>query len=407
MSNFLKRIWIVFVLMSWGNPHTIFGDDTFLYLLYDGTRAGEKNQVLGIANSLKKLLPMNTIQKEFDLKDQAAFILDVQKNIPEKSLNAGFIIAAEVSSIGVLKNLKPQVNIVITHSSHQFSSDHSVLKDVADIVALPQYVVRPEVAKAIASPYTLLVQTAGVPHNLSLEVIEEAYQSNKDLIPSAPTYMGIILGGDAETPDKKLRYYIVEEAIQMAVYMASQVREKNAHLLILNGPRTGKHDQQTGKVIEISHRDGNLDIVTGAFVKELQKQGLIQKKDFTLFDFQFGKPSIYPIVLGTLLKTKSPIFVAGESTSMVSETADCLSEGLVTAYTNNAMNENHRNHCASEREAGRINLLENKTGKWEFLKARETGDLAGKRPASEIIAHSIIKRFEEKKRQKIDVSAAK
>ena len=132
-----------------------------------------------------------------------------------------------------------------------------------------------------------------------------------------------------------------------------------------------------------------------AFVEELKNQGLTSGQDFTLLDFQFGQPSAYPVVLGALCATKSPIFVAGESTSMVSETADCLSPGFVTAYTNGAMNENHHKHCASEQAAGRVNILQNHAGKWTLLKAAVV-DPQDRRPASQMIAQEISERLKKK-----------
>ena len=199
---------------------------TFLYLLYDGGRAGEKNQVLGVAHSLKEYLPEDTVRKEFELKDKEAFLRDVHQNLTEEPKNKGIVVAAELESIGILKRLKPQPNRVIAHSSHQYTKDHASLKGVADIVALPQYVVTDEVLSAIESPpHTILIQTAGVPHNLSLKDIQEAYESNKDSLPVAPAYLGVILGGDAETPDKKLLYYTAAEAGQMADCPANERKE--------------------------------------------------------------------------------------------------------------------------------------------------------------------------------------
>lgn len=400
MKIFSKKIWIFLVALIFVGSPAAQAAQTFLYLLYDGSRAGEKNQVLGIAHALKENLPIDAIQKEFELKDKEAFLLDIRENLlKEDSRNKGIILAAEVASIDILRQLKLHKNIVIAHSSHQFTKDHAALKDVADIVALPKYVVTDEILKAIENPQTTLIQTAGVAHNLSPKSIEEAFQNNKDSIPSASSYLGIILGGDAETSDGNLRYYTVEEAGELASYIVPKVKKQHSHLLILNGPRTGKHDQKTGKVIEGSHRDGTIDIITKTFKERLQQQGLIEGKNFTMFDFQFGKTSMYPVVLGVLLQTKSPVFVAGESTSMVSETADCLPKGLVTAFINNAMNENHRKHCFSEKEAGRINILENMNGKWQSFDAKETVDSNASRPASHIIAESIKKRFEEKMSQ--------
>ncbi|MGV8949201.1 MAG: hypothetical protein ACOH2E_07570 [Candidatus Paracaedibacter sp.] len=375
MKIFLKKVWVLLVAQVFVGSLEAQAAETFLYLFYDGSRAGEKNEVHGIAHALKEHLHKDTVQKEFDLKDKEAFLADIKENLlKENSKNKGIILAAEVASINILRQLKPQNNIVIAHSSHQFTKDHATLKDVADIVALPQSVVTDEISKIFEGPQTTLIQTAGVAHNLSAKNIEEAFQKNKDSIPSAPAYVGIILGGDAETPDKKLLYYTSEEAVQVASYIAPFVKGKKAHLLILNGPRTGKHDQKTGEVIKESHRDGSIDPITAAFKEGLHQQGLSEDKNFTIFDFQFGKTSMYPVVLGALRHTNSPIFVAGESTSMVSEAADCLPKGFVTAFTNNAMNENHRKHCFSEKEAGRINILENTKGNWQLLKAKETTD---------------------------------
>lgn len=402
MKNFFKKSWAwlaaalmvvgAIVISFWPSQQS----QTYLYLLYDGARAGEKSQVLGVANSLKEHLPKDTIRKEFELKDKDKFLADVRGNLKEQSNDKGIILAAEVGSMDILKQLKLQSNIVMAHSSHQYTKNHASLKDIADIVALPQYVVTDEVHKAIESPHTILISTTGVPHNVSPETITEAYQQNKDSLPPAERYIGIILGGDAETPEGKVRYYTAQEAMELASYIVPQVKKEKAHLLILNGPRTGKHDQKTGKLIETSHRDGSVDAITMAFIESLQAQGLNQGPDFTLLDFQFGKPSAYPVVLGALYATKSPIFVAGESTSMVSEAADCLPHDLVTAYTNGAMNENHKKHCVSENETGRINILENNGGKWQLLKARDIRDPESSRSASQIIAESIKKRFEEK-----------
>lgn len=368
--------------------------ETVLYLIYDDSRAGEKNQVLGVANSLKKNLPANTLQIEYDLKKKNDFLTDIRSKIRPNSKNRGIVIAAEVESINVLKELGPQENLVISHSSHQYTKDHANLKNIADIVALPRYVVTPEILLTIESPTTVLVQTVGVPHNLSQESIKEAYQKSKDNLPSAQNYVGVILGGDADTPDKRVLYYKPEEAINLATYLVPIVKEKKAHLLILNGPRTGKHDPLTGKIIEGSHRDGRVDAVTQAFIESLDKQGFKSGQDYTLLDFQFGKPSMYPVVLGALDATHGSLYVAGESTSMVSESADCL-PGHVIAFTNGAMNENHKKHCLSEQDAGRIAILENQDKQWKLMSASGKETKLNK-SASQEIADAIAKRLREK-----------
>lgn len=202
--------------------------------------------------------------------------------------------------------------MAMAHSSHQYTKDHGKLRNVVDIVALPKHAVSPETLEAIQSPHTRVIQTAGVAHNLSPADIQQAYHGQKANVPDAQKYLGIILGGDAETPDKKILCYTPEEAGQMAKYVASEIIKENPqpHLLILNGPRTGKHDQGTGQVIETSHRNGHIDAVTASFIDTLKKQGLTEGKDFTLFDFQFGKPSAYPVVLGALHARPPALFLS-------------------------------------------------------------------------------------------------
>lgn len=406
----LKKISAILSIFATLSISAIQAVETVLYVLYDGTRAGEKNQVQGVASALKESRLNNLIQKEFDLKkNEQEFLADITQNIKEKPETKFIVLAAEVDSIQPLKNLKDkvaQINphplVIVSHSSHQYTQNHAQLKDVADIVALPESVVTEEIRQALTSPNTTLISLRGVPHNISLPSVEKAYQAHKDLIPAAKKYMGIILGGDAETAEHKLLYYTPEEAVQIASYIVLQVKNK-AHLLILNGPRTGKHDPSTGKVIQTSHRDGGVDQVTAAFVQELQNRGLTQGQDFTLFDFQFPKPgeekpSVYPVVLGALSATNSSIYVAGESTSMVSETADCL-PGRVTVFKHGAMNPTHEAHCQSEYQKGTIQILEpGQGGKWQLLKAKAVTDTQAQKPASQILAEAIQKRLEEKEK---------
>lgn len=109
---------------------------------------GEKTQVQGVANSLKNALSEKTILIEFDSKNKDAFLADVRMNLKPESNNKGIVVAAEAQSIDVLKQLTPQENLVISHSSHQYTKDHARLRDVADIVALPRYVVTPDILGA-------------------------------------------------------------------------------------------------------------------------------------------------------------------------------------------------------------------------------------------------------------------
>ncbi len=390
MNRLFKKTGMLVATLTLISISSVQASQPSLYLFYNDKNVGETNQVLGIAKSLKQNLP-NLVERTFKLEDRETLLSTIHQNFTEESGNKGILISSGNDGIAFLAQLGRKPNVVTAHSSHQYTKDHGKLKNIATLVALPKHAVTPEILETIQGSYTTVIQTPGVSHNLSPVDIQKAYHEQKATLPDAKKYLGIILGGDAETPDKTILYYTPKEAQQMAEYIAPQVTRvigERPHLLILNGPRTGKHDQATGKVIETSHRDGKIDAVTTSFTATLMKQGLVEGKDFTLLDFQFGKPGAYPFVLGALYGTKSSIFVAGESTSMVSETADCL-PGLVTVYTHGAMNGNHRKHCESEYGAGRVHILENQNGNWKLLTTAAISPSQDSRPASQIIAEAI------------------
>lgn len=367
MKNFFKKYSFlagIFIFLGWG----IAEAGPFLYLLFDSTKVGDKNQVYGVAGALEQQFPP-FVRKEFDCSTGKQEFLNTLKTLGQSSQDRVLVVAAGEGAIPVLQQLSPQDHIVIAYSSHQYTPGQASLKDVVDAIVLPTHVVTPEIKNTFADGRATLVETIGVPHQLSPEAVQKAYTENKARIPDASPYVGVILGGDAPTPEKDMRYYTVSEAQKLADYLVGQ--EPGKYLLILNGPRTGKHDQQTGEVMTDSHRQGKLDLVTVAFVEGLKEKGLTQGKDFQIFDFHFGDTTpYYPIVLGALSAKGGRLYVAGESTSMVSESVDCLAAGCVIAYTNQAMNANHGKHLISEQTAGRIQVLREAAGQWTLEKAQ-------------------------------------
>ena len=127
---------------------------------------------------------------------------------------------------------------------------------------------------------TQIIPTIGVAHNLTPDLIQKEYEAHKQDLPKSNKYIGVILGGDAPTPEGKMLYYTQKEAQQLAAYLAGQVKWRKLHLLILNGPRTGKYNPQTHEMIKESHRNGNIDTVTTAFVAELKKAKACTRKGF-------------------------------------------------------------------------------------------------------------------------------
>jgi hypothetical protein len=389
IMNIMKQWAFILALFGQALSSQLYAEN-YMYLLVNEENAGDKNQVLGISNAVKSLQSQQDVVEEiFNVSDKEKFINAVQSKTDEQVI----IIASGTPTIEILTQLKPARNVIIVHSSHQLTQQHNQLTGVAHIIALPAYTVNDNNLKELRSAFTEVVTTAGVAHNLSVSAIQQEYENNKNDIPVADNYMGVILGGDAPTPEQKILYYTSEESKNLAKFIAEKVKATKRHLLILNGPRTGQYDPVTQERINESHRNGKLDNVTSAFKDQLREEGLTEGKDFTLYDFQFGKPSYYKAVIGALYLNSSPIYVAGESTSMVSETADCLAKGKVTAFFHKAMNPNHMKHCTEENKAGRINLLHYSPAKgWQEIPAAYTSNDSASKPAAAIIAEAIIEK---------------
>ena len=91
-----------------------------------------------------------------------------------------------------------------------------------------------------------IIQTVGVPHNVTEEIIKEAYEKDRGAfsdIANQPKVAMVILGGDAPTPNGGLRFYTAEDALKAAKHIGNLCQEESRFLMVFNGPRTGQHDQ--------------------------------------------------------------------------------------------------------------------------------------------------------------------
>ena len=183
------------------------------------------------------------------------------------------------------------------------------------------------------------------------------------MLPSCKIYLGVMLGGDAPAPgpEQNIKFFTEEDATKLAGYVAQIA--KNACVLVLNGPRTGKYDHAQ-KEISTVHRKGNSDPITKLFEEQLAMGGI---QNIRIFDFQHNTPNnrewvlpynSFELVTGALRATHGYILIPGDSTSMISEAIDMLPPNKVIAYETGAMNEVHKAHLISELAMGRISILE-------------------------------------------------
>ena len=236
-----------------------------------------------------------------------------------------------------------------------------------------------------------LIETTGVAHNRHPEESDKVYEAwGKRELPICKRYLGVILGGDAPIPRsaKTMNLFTEKDATQLADYVFQNGKE--TCILVLNGPRTGKHDLDQ-KEISIVHRKGYSDRITELFKQKLSEKGI---KNVKVFDFQHNTPenrewvrpyNAFDLVVGALRATNGKIIVPGDSTSVISEAIDTLPPGKVIVYEDSAMNEVHKAHLASELKAGRIKILEN----YDHLKAPPANSGEDQSSAAMIIAQKL------------------
>jgi hypothetical protein len=383
----MKRILITLTILF---TCTINAQALKVYLLSNHDNAGDHNQVLGISEALKKVSKKDLSIQDINTKniDPAEIRNQVEKDV---SLEKIVVIGAGEGGIDGIKDLQPHPDsLKICLTSHMFLDrfqDPAVLSKV-DYIALPSQALD-KYRDIIGNK---LIETIGVAHNRQPDVPDETYvKYSSSELPSCKTYLGVILGGDAPMPppSKDIKHFTKEDALQLADYVSKTVKDEC--VLILNGPRTGKYDENNKEVTTV-HRAGNSDPITEAFQKKLTDDGV---KTVKVFDFQHNTPenkkwgvpyNSFDLVVGALRANEGGMMIVpGESTSMISEAIDTLPPCKVLVYKNSAMNDVHNAHVQSELDAGRVSILED----YQTIKAPAPDSCKSKFSAAQVIAQKL------------------
>lgn len=368
-----------------------------LYLVSNHDNAGDHNQALGIGAAFEKL-SSEKVSIE-DLNARLLTSLEIKDAI-ERDLAQEKVVFIGTGEGGMdsVMYLPNDPNLITCLTSHMPFDQHKykTLLEKADFIALPTHVssnVKEEFGEK-------LIETTGVAHNRRPDMT--TYDEWQKELPAADIYLGVYLGGDAPTPEKEIKHFTEEDASRLADYVIVKAQEINRTgldvcVLVLNGPRTGKHDAE-GKEIVSAHRGGESDHITKLFGDKLADSGI----EYKIFDFQHNTPenkewvtayNAFDLVAGAVRTTKGKMFVPGESTSVVSEAIDVMPSesiesmppGKVLVYHNAAMNDAHRAHIASEREAGRVSVLE------DYQSILPSSDSVDAKPgAGKVIAQKLL-----------------
>jgi hypothetical protein len=382
LQRTFSKLAIIFLLLA---PNVAFCSQS-IFIYRDFAHKGDENQVRGVVHAYT-ILHKDTVVTEFNVGNEDELTSSIKTAI-KRDQSKPIVLAVGEKTVSPYGDMLPFEGAKTAHLSHMITSHHPKLVGKVDFIALPVHAID-DFEKTLLGTRTKLIPTVGVSHNRQIETIERAYKSNRSEIPPSDNYIGVILSGDAPTSDGKIKLFTEENARELAHYVSAIMGDK--HLLIINGPRTGKHD---GNLQEIKdgHRGGKIDLVTQAFLDELSSSH-IDPKRFTLLDFQFDSKRMgdMDLLLGAIRATKSAILVPGESTSSISESIDVLPQGSVTVYETKSMNNVHEAHVRSELDAGRIKFLAKGFKIIEEPKpAGESKALVTQRSAAETIAMALL-----------------
>jgi len=359
-----------------------------LYLIGNPTNAGEMSQAEGIKTAFLTYSQQKATAEFLDARNPEKILYTIDATL----LNNEKVILVGVGEAGIdaISSLPIHPNVITCLTSHMLLDRYKdpVLLEKVNFIALPTHVAQQD-KKLIGAK---LIETVGVSHNRTLENLKKTYTEWNKELPTCPYYLGVILGGDAplSPPAKGLKRFTENDALNLANYVIPLAREKDACILVLNGPRTGKHTVNQEEVLTV-HRQGHSDPITELFIHTLKEA----ETQVTLFDFQHKTPentkwvppyNAFELVTGALHSHAGLLLVPGESTSMISEAIDILSPDKVLVYKNAAMNEVHEAHVNSELAAGRVAVLENYNQTKEPHKSS-----SGSTPkAAEVIAQTLL-----------------
>ncbi|MEI7493046.1 MAG: hypothetical protein WCJ92_00405 [Alphaproteobacteria bacterium] len=289
-----------------------------VYAVFDQSKVGEANMIGAIYQVLPKVC------------DTWSFVTmtpqHIESSLAQDKAGTRVIITAGQFGVKFLKSLTPLKRVKVLLCTHQWFDGIKNLHDI--FIAMPEHVIDADVQKIAQQQNLTLIPTQGVLHTMSAEALAD---EDISAIHLTDAKIGLILGGDAETPAGAWQVFSIENARKLASEVVEFQKRTGDKLLITNGPRTGRS--------VTAHKTEELDVISTAFLRMLHEAGLKQGTDFEFFNFQFGKPSALKAVMKIVLNNKGFMIVPGESTSSISEILAVMPASI---YEHDAMNEQHR-----------------------------------------------------------------
>ncbi|MDF1828099.1 MAG: hypothetical protein P1U39_07450 [Legionellaceae bacterium] len=317
---------------------------------------GDNNQLRGIQSELKnKQIPhARFIEVDAALFDSNTLDEDTCVLVSGRH---GLIKSDEI------KRTHPDIKVM--WSGHQYFDELSSVRCLPDGVALPKTAIT-EQQQAALDDKTQLVLTTGVAHCVNVSTVADDHaRFQSQPLPAHAEFsnqIGIVLAGDAPTPEGEIQCFTPSDAREQAVNMARFIQTHgldtpHTAIMLTNGPRTGQHNPATGELHTPSpHRSGQRDQSTEAFIQQIQD--ILEHATLFVYDFQFDDlktgPSAYKPMMKQVADSQQGLwFVPSESTSMVTESSFfLLSNTPVIIYHPPSANAQHRAHAEEAIQQG-------------------------------------------------------
>lgn len=328
-----------------------------LFVLTHPDFVGDNNQLRGIAKACTGFTTTTELHEQQITKED----LSLPNTTVLTAGDHGILVAEQI------RKEYPQVRVI--WSGHLFFDIFATLNASywPHFIALPKSVIT-ETVWSLCPAQCRIIPTDGVAHNVNDYTVVRALDDfpQETLPPSTiSSCVGIVLAGDAPRPDKTILYFSEDDACEQANKIVAYINSyfaddaKHVAIMVTNGPRTGKHDAQTGVLrTPDPHRIACIDPTSQAFLAVLKAHFPNQ---LFFYDFQFGQPSAYlPMMARTARAERALWFVPAESSSMVTESSYLSTKGIpAIVYTPQSANEMHLALVEESRRSGIVSLLEN------------------------------------------------
>ncbi len=232
----------------------------------------------------------------------------------------------------------------IAASIHQY--DDNIKNLPLDYIALPEIVLDSLAKKTLINSIKSSTLTFTVPtSNPSIDELKIAYD-NWNIIDKPKIdndYIIVMLPGDAPDSNNKIQYFTKQSAKLLFDNLEDLWQRSGArHKIILhNGPRTGRYDENSGELSN-DHESDKLDKISEYFVNLLESSKMESK--FFNFYFENGKPiSVFNqlLYLAQLKNQDNYFILPGESVSMLGQIPLYVNADKAIVFKSSSMNQAH------------------------------------------------------------------